>query len=157
MDEGLPSVSIFAFLVILLIDVFINGFSVALSHVKEDEIEKKAQENKESISGKILKFLENDGSLTKNLLYINIVLNMFLGGIVTTGLSERVIASLSKGGTGFIPGALIYLIAGLVISILIMCFGVLIPRKLAIRKPETWAYFCYYPVTVFSGIFSLSL
>ena len=47
MDEGLPSVSIFSFLVILIIDILIHGFASALEHVKEDEIEKRRIKRRE--------------------------------------------------------------------------------------------------------------
>ena len=44
MDEGLPSVSIFAFFVVLVINVFIHGFGIGLEHVSKEEIEKKSSE-----------------------------------------------------------------------------------------------------------------
>ena len=41
MDEGLPSVSIIAFFVILLIDIFVHGFNVALMPIRK-RLRKKA-------------------------------------------------------------------------------------------------------------------
>ncbi len=62
MDEGLPSVSIIAFFVILIIDVFVHGFGMAIEHASKDEIEKKSTENKDKLSAKLLKLLDDENS-----------------------------------------------------------------------------------------------
>ncbi len=58
MDEGLPSVSILAFFVILLINVFVHGFGMAMDHASKEEIDKKSEDNKEGISRKLVDILD---------------------------------------------------------------------------------------------------
>ncbi len=146
MDEGSPSVSIIIILAVLLIDFLVHGFGVAITHVKEEEVEKKSQDNKDKVSTGLLKIIENDSSLIKSMQFLNIVLNMILGGIVTTGISLYFIRTLDLSETVLFRG-LTYVICGLCIALIIMCFGVIIPRRLAYRQPEKWAYVCYYPVS----------
>ncbi len=152
MDEGLPSVSICLVLVVLLMDILVHGFGVALGHVKEDEIEKKAQENKEHLSEKILKAIKDDASLIKSIQYFNILVNMVLGGIVTIDISRAIISAVGIESDVLLACYAIHLGVGLVISILIMSFGVLMPRKLAARYPEKWVYVCYYPVRIILSV-----
>nr|WP_297707331.1 hemolysin family protein [uncultured Butyrivibrio sp.] len=153
MDEGLPSVSIGLLLIILVIDIFVHGFGVALTHIKEEEIEKKALENKESISAKLLKLLEDDSNLIKEMQYVNIALNMILGGIVTSGFGRAFIRITGyEVSSGSVSEFLVYFITGLLVSFFIMSFGVLLPKKLAGRWADKWAYVCFYPATVFASI-----
>ncbi len=147
MDEGLPSVSIFALVLVLLMDILVHGFGVALGHVREDEIEKRALESKDSISDKILKALQRDSDYIKDIQYFNIVVNMILGGLVTIDIGGAIALFIGADRDAALVRFGIYFGAGLVISLIIMAFGVLVPRKLASRFPEKWVYACYYPVS----------
>ena len=147
MDEGLPSVSIFALVLVLLMDILVHGFGVALGHVREDEIEKRTLESKDSISDKILKALQRDSDYIKDIQYFNIVVNMILGGLVTIDIGGAIALFIGADRDAALVRFGIYFGAGLVISLIIMAFGVLVPRKLASRFPEKWVYACYYPVS----------
>ncbi|WP_026488517.1 hemolysin family protein [Butyrivibrio sp. XBB1001] len=147
MDEGLPSVSIFALVLVLLMDILVHGFGVALGHVREDEIEKRALESKDSISDKILKALQRDSDYIKDIQYFNIVVNMILGGLVTIDIGGAIALFIGADRDAALVRFGIYFATGLVISLIIMAFGVLVPRKLASRFPEKWVYACYYPVS----------
>jgi putative hemolysin len=148
MDEGLPSVSIIAFFVILIIDVFVHGFGMALDHVSKDEIEKKSTENKDNLSKRLLKLMDNEMAHIEAMQTLTIILNMVLGGLVTARLTEYLSQLWGIRDNGLLM-LLCYIITGFVIALLIMTFGILIPRRLAIRAPEKWAYACYYPAAFF--------
>ncbi len=153
MDEGLPSVSILIFCIILIMDVLVHGFGVALGHVREEEIEKKALENKDKLSAKVLDAIRDDAKLIKCIQYFNIVVNMILGGMVTIDISNAIVMAAGMDvNSAEYSRSIIFLCTGLIISLLIMCFGVLIPRKLSARYPEKWIYVCYYPVSIILSI-----
>ena len=151
MDEGSPSVSIIIIFTTLLINILVHGFSVAITHVRQEDVEKKAQENKDKISAEILKLIENNAAFVKNMQFLNVVLNMILGGICIGGISRFFIRTLDISDFSLGRG-LTYLITGLCIALLIMCFGIIIPRRLSFRQPEKWAYFCFYPVSFLATI-----
>ena len=144
MDEGSPSVSIIIIFTVLLIDILVHGFGVAITHVRDEEIEKKSQDNKDKISIGLLKLLGDDASFIKSMQYLSIVLNMILGGLATSGISLYFIRLLELSGNVLLQ-TLAFILTGLCISLLIMCFGIIIPRRLACRQPEKWAYICFYP------------
>ena len=128
-------------------DILVHGFGVALGHVREDEIEKRALENKDSISDKIFKALQRDSDYIKDIQYFNIVVNMVLGGLVTIDIGGAIAFFIGADRDAALVRFGIYFATGLVISLIIMAFGVLVPRKLASRFPEKWVYACYYPVS----------
>ena len=144
MDEGLPSVSIFAFFVVLVINVFIHGFGIGLEHVSKEEIEKKSSEKKDSISSKLLLILDNSVNHIEETQILTIIINMVLGFFVVYRAGNYIcnILGLTEGGLiSIVP----YLLTGLVVILLIMSFGIMIPRRLAARSPEKWTYACFYP------------
>ena len=100
MDEGLPSVSIFAFFVVLIINVIVHGFGIGLDHVSKDEIEKKSSEKKDSISSKLLILLDNSVNHIESTQILTIIINMVLGYFVVYGTGNYFckILGLSEGG-----------------------------------------------------------
>jgi putative hemolysin len=151
MDEGLPSVGIIAFFVILIIDFMVHGFGMALDRVSKDEIEKKSSENKDNISRKLLELLDSENQYLEAMQSLAIILNMVAGAVVVSRLGDFFVTAFSMGD-GSYTRTIAELITGLILTILIMCFGVMIPRRLAARKPEQWARTCYYPVTIIRTI-----
>ncbi|MBQ7615406.1 MAG: HlyC/CorC family transporter [Butyrivibrio sp.] len=151
MDEGLPSVSIFAFFVVLIINVFVYGFGMALEHVSKDEIEKRSLEKKDKTGAKLLALLDDPNPHIEAMQILAIFLNMVLGGLVVLRLGDyigRAVGFSERGAIGIVP----YLGTGLLVALLIMSFGIIIPRRLAFRSPEKWAYGCYYPTSFFGAV-----
>ena len=87
MEGGPSSAAIIAFFVILIIDFLIQGFGMALDHVSKDEIEKKSLENKDRISAKLLKLLEDETHHIEAMQLLTIILNMVLGILCVMQLS----------------------------------------------------------------------
>ncbi len=152
MDEGLPSVSIIAFFVILVIDIYVQGFAMAMGRASKDEIEKKSTENKDKISGKILKLFDDEAIHMEAMQMLAIIINMVLGGMVTSDIAQFFMAMFDLDDKALFI-ALFHVVVGFLIALLIMCFGITIPRRLAYRNPEKWLYSCYYPVSFLMVIF----
>jgi putative hemolysin len=150
MDEGLPSVSILAFFVILLINVFVHGFGMAMDHASKEEIDKKSEDNKEGISRKLVDILDQRDRFFESMQILTVVLNMVLGVAVILGFGRYF--SLLFDAKDMALKTVIYVVTGLLTAVLIMSFGILIPRRLAIRNSEKWLYACYYPVSVLRSI-----
>ena len=70
MDDSGPTATLFLFIVILLIDIVIYGFAGAIENLREEDLEKDIEDNKQSKrdsaaqkSVTILKYLENNSRL----------------------------------------------------------------------------------------------
>lgn len=151
MEGGPSSAAIIAFFVILIIDFLIHGFGMALEHVSKDEIEKKSLENKDRISAKLLKLLEDETHHIEAMQLLTIILNMVLGILCVMQLSGFFAKVFSFSESG-VTCAIITVLTGIIVAVLIMCFGILIPRRLSARNPEKWAYGCFYPAGIFRVI-----
>lgn len=115
MDEDGPNASM-VFIVLLLINLFVYGFSVAIEYVNEKEVERKAVEEKDKNAARLMKILNNPKECKNSIQLMLLFFHVFMG-YYCSSIMEFVI--------------LLYLI---------MIFGVLIPKKLAKKSPEKWAY-----------------
>ncbi|MBO4913305.1 MAG: HlyC/CorC family transporter [Butyrivibrio sp.] len=145
MDEGLPSVSFLLLAAILIADIFVFGFDAAITRVKEEDVEKKSQENKDKVASGLLEIMENPEKHIRAMNVFAAAVNMVLGGFITRGIGRYIAYALELGESPVVI-RITYALTGAVILLLTMSFGVRIPERLAVRKPEKWAVACYYPV-----------
>ncbi len=123
MDEVGPTASMILVVCLLVIDVLFFGLGEALRGVNNREIERKAEENGDKRSRRLLKILDQP-AIFINTLQMTVTMFNFLVGVV---FAEK-----------------IYILAGVFFGIL--TFGILMPKKLAARKPDKWAYITIVPV-----------
>ena len=144
MDEGLPSVSIIAFFIILIITLTVSGFTMAIDHLRQDELEKKSKENGNKIYDKLIALLDDGAYHTEAGRALCVIMSMILGGLILPGIAGCITRIL--GIYDEMPlSALIYIAVAIVMIFFIMSIGFILPRNLAARNPEKWAVVCYYP------------
>lgn len=123
MDEVGPTASII-FVVLLLLNMMIYGFNVAIEYLNEKEIEKSAQEDQEKKALRLMKLLEHNKECRNTTQLVSIFAYVFMGYYCVKH---------------WIPG--IHTVTSfLVLLYLVMIFGVLVPKKLAKKSPTKWAY-----------------
>lgn len=155
MDEDGPTASIIFFVALLLIDVFFYGFGAALSSLNEKEIERRAEEEKDRKSIRLKSMISDPSGYDNTMQLITTLINVVIGA-VHLGYMLR---SLSSGlefvaenqlKLEEIPTKLIMVVAAVLSTFLLLyitlTIGVLLPKKIAARVPEKWAYACVTPV-----------
>ncbi len=155
MDDDGPTASIIFFVVFLLIDAFFYGFGAALGALNEKEIERRAEEEKDGRSIRLKAFISNPAEYENTVQLITTLINVVIGavhlGILLQNL-ERGLQFVAKNQfqwEGIPAGVLIAIAAVLSTGLLLyitLTLGVLLPKKLAARVPEKWAYACIKPV-----------
>lgn len=166
MDEGGPTASIMLFTGLLLVDMFFYGFGAAINSLNSNEISKKAEENdKKSI--RLNEIMEQPAKYVNTVQLIVTLINIIMGSFYL-GIWLRHIHKLIAGQIQHVFSMQVISILSLVATTaillyVILVFGVLLPKKLASRFPDQWAYFCISPVyyvTLFlsplTGLISLS-
>ncbi|MBQ7956184.1 MAG: HlyC/CorC family transporter [Lachnospiraceae bacterium] len=123
MDEVGPTASMIIAICLLVIDFLFFGFGEALKGVNSKEIERKAEENGDKKSRRLTKILDRPSIFVNTLQMTVTLLNFLVGAVFADNL--------------------LYLA---IIFYVILSFGILMPKKLAARKPEKWAYRCLVPV-----------
>lgn len=123
MDEVGPTASMILVVCLLVIDILFYGFGEALKGVNNREIERKAEENGDKRSRRLLKILDKPAIFVNTLQMIVTLLNFLVGAFFADE-----------------P----YILLGIFFGILTL--GILMPKKLAARKPDKWAYITLVPV-----------
>lgn len=154
-DDGGPTASIIIYAALLFVDMFFYGFGAALSSLNRTEIERRAEEEKDKKSIRLNAIIGNPTEYVNTVQLITTLINVIIGavhlglllGLVSNGI--RLMAE-SRFRPGEIPAGVIMAVAS-VLSMLVLLYitltlGVLLPKKIAARIPEKWAYLCIGPV-----------
>lgn len=137
-DDG-PTASILVFIALLLIDVFFYGFGAALTTLEGKELK-----GEDKRSARLKQIMENPSR------YVNTV--QLVVTMIHIGIGSFYLQLLGNYINSFLGAAVILLYV-------LLTFGVLMPKKLAARYPEKWAYSCvnaaYYITLFFSPLTGL--
>ncbi len=153
MDDGGPSATAFLFILILLADILIYGFGAAVHNLRSDDIEKKAQENgNDRKSVILLRILNNPSGYVNTVQLAVMVINLIIGRWYLEYLG-----SLFAGWFGYSNSFLVRfaaeMLAGVILVYAVMTIGVLLPKRLASRNPEKWAYACIGMINMILTLF----
>lgn len=162
MDDCDPTASIILFVVLLLIDVFFYGFGAALDSLNEKEIERRAHEDKDRKSARLLKMIGNPTDFVNTSQLVTTLVNVTIGavhlGLLLRTISQGLqILTASQMKLTWLPAEVVVVTAAVLSAVLLLyitlTLGVLLPRKIAARIPEKWALACVTPVFLVTRIF----
>lgn len=155
MDDGGPTASIILFILLILIDMFFYGFGSAIHCLNIKDIEKRAKEDKDRKSRRLAQIIDDPVGYVNTVQLVVTLINIIMGGfylrlwlngirrIVAKYLgAAQIEAAMVAGATAVITLALTVI----VLLYILLTFGVLVPKKVAARYPEKWAYMCINPV-----------
>ena len=167
-DDSGPTASIIFFIVLVLIDMFFYGFGSALTSLNEKEIERKAEEEKDKKSQKLVKIIGNPARYVNTLQVvvslINIIMGAFYVGIWRKNIDSSLKFLIENNLKNLkIPGEVIsgvaMVLTMVILLYILLTFGVLLPKKIASRIPEKWAYTfvnqAFFLITVLSPLTGL--
>lgn len=137
------------FIVLLAINVMFYGFGAALQNLNQNELERKWKQDGDKRAGRLLQMVENPTKYVNTVQFVVTLIQIVMGGFFL-GILMRWIAYLLKQTAGDkVVGSTVYLfhvlsvvLAGFVLIYILLLFGVLIPKKIASRYPEKWAFSC---------------
>mgnify|MGYP001028396946 CR=1 FL=1 len=155
MDDGGPTASIICFAALLLTDMFFYGFGAAVNSLNEKEIERRAEEEKDKKSVRLRRIISSPAEYENTMQLITTLINIVIGA-VHLGMLLRVLSrgiqflaerqlKLAPLPEGLIVG-LAAVLSTLLLLYITLTIGVLLPKTVAVRNPERWAYLCINPV-----------
>ncbi len=156
MDDGGPTASIILFIILLLIDMFFYGFGSAIRCLNLKDIEKKAKDDKDKKSIR-LGIIMNNPTQYMNVVQvavtlINIIMGGFYLGVWLRNIQNLIVKyvgleNLSDYWIGIRAISMISLIVTMIFLVyILLTFGVLLPKKIAAKYPDKWAYLCINPI-----------
>lgn len=150
MDDGGPTASILLFLLLLILDTVIYGFGSAIQNLNLKEEERRALEEHNKKSSRLCRLIHGAESYVNMVQVIITFVNLIAGSyffrrllLAIRSFAGDVVKRWMEEPTYFGYGlvtAVSFLLAVLFILYILLVFGVLVPKKLASRKPEKWAY-----------------
>lgn len=146
MDDGGSSAYIIVlFFVLLLIEAILFGFNKAIHLMNEKEIERKATEERDKKSVWLFEIIQRSTIYVNSIQMIVTLIDLIMGYLYLPLWQKNICTWLSQISLfgGFEEpvlqlGALI--LAAICLMYALLTFGTLLPKKLAQKYPDAWAY-----------------
>lgn len=164
MDDGGPTASIILFIVLVLIEMLFYGFGSAIQFLNRNDIEKRAEEEKDIKSIRLYQMLEKPTQFINTVQLVATLINIIIGGFylgiwlvrirdfiqMTAVANFKPLTALSMGSIQIIS----LVLSTVVLLYIVLTLGVLVPKKAVARNPELWAYAFVTPIYAVTKILS---
>ncbi len=144
-DGGASACSMILFLVLLFIEAVLVGFNKAISLMNEKEIERRAEEEKDRRSILLSRIVERATIYVNSIQMITTLIELVMGFfflprwsvLFRTGLAK---VSFLQGADDVVLGWTGLILAAFLLMYVLLTFGILLPKKIAQKYPDAWAY-----------------
>lgn len=146
MDDGGSSAYIIVlFFVLLLIGAILFGFNKAIHLMNEKEIERKATEERDKKSVWLFEIIQRSTIYVNSIQMIVTLIDLIMGYLylplwqknICTWLSQ---ITLFSGFEESVLQLISLILAAICLMYVLLTFGTLLPKKLAQKYPDAWAY-----------------
>ena len=141
MDEGFSPLSMVLFLVFIGLEAAFYGLGSAIQNVSEADLEKDAEEGNKKVKW-LLKIVEQPKYFVYSLQAVTNVIGLILGSYVLRSWGSCLGQWIVKT-TGWdvkLGGILGLILAAIVILVVLISFGIVIPKRCGAKKPQYWCY-----------------
>lgn len=147
MVDAATAGSIVLFVCLLAINVVFYGFGAALQNLNQSELERKWKQDGDKRAKRLLQMVENPTKYVNTVQFVVTLIQIVMGGyflrIIRIWFGQMFKQAAGSGlneNALFLLHVLSVVLAGAVLIYILLLFGVLIPKRLAVRYPEKWAY-----------------
>ena len=141
MDEGFSPLSMVLFLVFIGLEAAFYGLGSAIQNVSEADLEKDAEEGNKQAKW-LLKVMEQPKYFVYSLQAVTNVIGLILGSYVLRSWGSCLGLWIVKA-TGWdvnLGRTLGLILAAIVILVVLISFGIVIPKRCGAKKPQYWCY-----------------
>lgn len=143
-------IQIIILVILTLINAFFSCAEMAMVSVNKNKIKKAAEEGKKS-ARLVLQFSEEPTKFLSTIQVAITLAGLFSSASAATGLSEPLAVWLVHKQIPYSSQIALISIT-LILSYFTLVFGELVPKKIALQKPETISMFCVKPIKAVSRI-----
>ena len=173
MDDGSSPVSILLLMGFILLEAVFYGFGAAIQNVNEGKLDEDVR-NGSKKAARLAKIVNRPGRFVNTIQITTHLVGIITGIFILPALIQSAAShfqSLTGGGLDELfaqnapqwfanplwwKWAVLTLVTTLILLILIVCFGIIIPKRLAAKEPERWGY-RMLPVVVVTATILLPL
>lgn len=165
MDDGYSPVSMLILILFILLEGAFYGFGAAVQNINEMKLEADAAEGNGK-AGRLLGIINAPGRLIHTIQVTTHLIGLITGTLIlpgyVQGLTNRFQAVFAGMGglDAVLPGAglwwertLAIIFVTLFFLLLIISFGIVIPKRLGAKSPEAWGYHLLPLILFFSVLF----
>lgn len=144
-DGGASGYSVILFLALLFIEAVLTGFHRAIHLMNEKEIERRAQEEKDKKSILLSRIIERATIYVNSIQMVTTLVELIMGCFFLPRWTRFFegqlwkLSFMSRASEG-LTRWLALIIAAFCLMYILLTFGFLLPKKLAQKYPDAWAY-----------------
>lgn len=158
MDDDGPTASIILFVLLLLADVFLYGFEAAYQALSTKDIAKAAQEEDNKKAIRLLQMMEQPSAFIHTQQLIVTLIHLIMGGFYLSIWLRHIHNFIENRTRTFLTigqaSVLSLVVSTFVLMYVLLTIGVLLPRKIASKYPQQWAYTFVVPVFYMTKLLS---
>ena len=150
-DGGASACSMILFFVLLFIEAVLVGFNKAINLMNEKEIERRAEEEKDKKSILLSRIIERATVYVNSIQMITTLVELVMGYFFLPRWTATIRRGLAK--LSFLPDVndMVLSWAALILAVfmlmyVLLTFGILLPKKIAQKYPDAWAYCFIYHI-----------
>ncbi len=135
---------------LVCVDIILYGFGSASQNVNKSDLDKKLETgDKRAI--RLNRMIENPVSFINTLQILVTTLTLIIGSIHIRLLADRIYLLFGHHGSSLIAVSIVF--STFVLLYVFLTFGILVPKKIAARYPEKWAYALVNPIYYLTKLF----
>lgn len=169
MDDGYSPVSILVLIGFILLEAVFYGFGSAIQNVNEGKLEEEARQGNRK-AARLLEIVNRPGRFVHTIQITTHLIGMITGAVILPVLVNGLMRHVhifkpmagwyagTSGGPWYLDSMWweqILFMAAVTIALLliIISFGIIIPKRLAAKEPEKWGYHMLPVVLFAAGVF----
>lgn len=141
MDDGNPLLCVIIFIAFIVLEAIFYGFGAAIQNVNTGELEHQMEEGSKK-AGKLLHIVNRPTRFVNTIQITTNLIGMAAGAFVLREIGASVESVLTRYGAAPSPwiSLISLLLVSVVLVVLLVSFGIIIPKRCAAEKPEKWGY-----------------
>lgn len=155
-DTDGPTAGLILFFLLIVVNIIFYGFGEAVRALNEKELEERAGENNDKKSLRLLRIIQKPSMYVNTLQLVITLCNVIIGCRCFNFFQVRIKDAIEGIDKYFLPGlaqreagmveVLTVVLTTFFILYIVLTFGVLLPKKLAMRFSQKWSYILITPM-----------
>ena len=141
MDEGDPLLCVIIFVAFLILDAIFYGFGAAIQNVNSMELEHQLEEGNKK-AGRLLHIVNRPAGFVNTIQITTTLIGMGTGVFVSQSFNRSLFRFFAEREIPVGPGLslLVRVFCCALLVVILVAFGMMIPKRCAARRPEQWGY-----------------
>lgn len=158
MDDGYWPAPLLLLLGFIVLEAGLYGFGAAIQNINTGKLEQDMEAGSRK-AARLLRIVNRPTPFVNAIQISAHLVGMATGGCIVPAFCfslERILMErgMVPGGAEPVLRVLVLICAALVLLVLLISFGVIIPKRCAVRKPEEWGYFLLPMISLLIRLFS---